>query len=97
MGSIFHTNIVRSNMFLNTIGDLKAKNFCVIISDMHGNRIDELKIEEKIIITFSNESHGASSDLRKIADHRITIPKYGDAESLNVSSAAAVILSSLKR
>lgn len=43
----------------------------------------------------ANESCGPSQELLKLSDEVITVPKLGEAESLNVASAAAVILSQL--
>jgi len=40
-----------------------------------------------------NESKGVSRDLQQLAAHHITIPKYGEAESLNAAVATGIILS----
>jgi TrmH family RNA methyltransferase len=39
---------------------------------------------------FGNEAHGLPTDLAAAADHRIRIPIHGRAESLNLSTAAAL-------
>jgi len=41
---------------------------------------------------FGNEAHGLSEELAALADHRVRIPLLGGAESLNLSTAAAVCL-----
>ena len=41
---------------------------------------------------FGNEAHGLSPDLAALADHRVRIPIHGRAESLNLSTAAALCL-----
>ena len=41
---------------------------------------------------FGNEAHGLPADLAARADHRVRIPMLGGAESLNLSTAAAVCL-----
>ena len=41
---------------------------------------------------FGNESWGLPEELASLADHRISIPIFGSAESLNLSTAAAVCL-----
>ncbi len=41
---------------------------------------------------FGNEAHGLSPEQAGLADHRVSIPIYGRAESLNLSTAAAVCL-----
>ena len=41
---------------------------------------------------FGNEAHGLPADLAAVADHRVRIPIRGRAESLNLSTAAALCL-----
>ena len=41
---------------------------------------------------FGNEAWGLPDELAALADHRIRIPIHGGAESLNLSTAAAVCL-----
>jgi TrmH family RNA methyltransferase len=44
-----------------------------------------------------NESNGINKDLENIITEKITIPSYGEAESLNVAIATAVILDNWKK
>jgi TrmH family RNA methyltransferase len=62
---------------------------------MEGENLFSIPKSKKDIIILSSESHGPSNDILSLSDLRVTIPKYGSAESLNVASASAVILSSL--
>lgn len=41
---------------------------------------------------FGNEAHGLSAPLAQSADHRVSIPIRGRAESLNLASAASICL-----
>jgi TrmH family RNA methyltransferase len=41
---------------------------------------------------FGNEAHGLPEDILARADHRISIPIRGRAESLNLAAAAAICL-----
>jgi TrmH family RNA methyltransferase len=41
-----------------------------------------------------NEGNGISEALKKFISHKITIPKYGESESLNVAMAASIIVGS---
>ena len=49
------------------------------------------KINEGILIV-GNESKGISEEIIKLADEKITIPKTGEAESLNAAVATGIIL-----
>jgi TrmH family RNA methyltransferase len=62
---------------------------------MEGENLFTIHKDKKNIIIISSESHGPSVEVLRLCDTRITIPKYGNAESLNVASASAVILASL--
>ena len=41
---------------------------------------------------FGNEARGLSPEVAGLADHRVRIPITGAAESLNLSTAAAICL-----
>jgi TrmH family RNA methyltransferase len=49
------------------------------------------------LLVIGNESRGISEDVARLVTQRITIPKYGRAESLNAGIATAVILDNLRR
>ena len=44
-----------------------------------------------------NESNGISDALLPLITNKITIPKYGNAESLNVAMATGILLDSWKK
>ncbi|MEW5682952.1 MAG: RNA methyltransferase [Pseudomonadota bacterium] len=48
-------------------------------------------------IVLGNEANGISAELEQVINRKITIPAFGDAESLNVGIAAAVICDNLMR
>lgn len=92
MGSIFHINIYDS-VSENDLINLKNSGYNVVSSDIKGKNINNYRSDKKSIITFSNEASGPSDVIKNLTDEKITIPGKGRAESLNVSSAAAIILS----
>lgn len=96
MGSIFHIDIIE-DVELSSIEALKNKGYKLICSDLQGENLYEFKLPEKKIIAFCNEAVGPSEELLKLCDHKLTIPKIGKAESLNVAIAAGVILSELSK
>ncbi len=91
MGSIFHPDIIE-DFEIHRLKKLSAK-FKIILTDTFGDNLYEFSFPEKIILVFSNEAKGPSPAIQEIADGRITIPKLGKAESLNVANAFAVVLS----
>ena len=96
MGSVFHINIFE-DVSLKEIRPLKNSGYEFVCSDLTGDNVYEFKKDKRILLFFSNETHGPSKDLLTLSDTRISIPGKGKAESLNVASASAVILSELTK
>ena len=96
MGSIFHINITEDVNHKN-LETLKKKGYKLLCADLQGESLYDFDIPDKKIIAFSNETAGPSEELLKRSDHKITIPKFGKAESLNVASASAIIISEIAK
>jgi TrmH family RNA methyltransferase len=64
---------------------------------LDGEDVHSVKFAKDGVIVIGNESRGISPAIEKLVKHRITIPRYGKAESLNASTAAAVVLDNLRR
>lgn len=96
MGSLFHLKC-SEKIKSNDLEILKSKGYKILCSDLDGENIFEFKAGQRSIIVFSNEANGPSPEILNLADKKLTIPSYGKAESLNVASASAVILSQLVR
>ncbi len=64
---------------------------------MDGEPVYDIKEIEKPIVLIGNEGKGVSEELIQLAQHKISIPKRGKAESLNAAVATAVIVDSLVR
>ncbi len=96
-GSIFHINVFAEIDFNILLPAAKENNFKIYCADLNGLNIFNLKEVEKSIIIFANEANGPSPEIINYVDDKITIPKLGKAESLNVSTAAAVIISGMKQ
>jgi len=94
MGSLFHLNIY-DDVYENDLANLKSNGYQVVCTDVKGKNIFVYKANKKTIIAFSNESIGPSEMIKSLADDFITIPGKGRAESLNVSSAASVVIARL--
>ncbi|QSE99419.1 RNA methyltransferase [Fulvivirga lutea] len=64
---------------------------------MEGQNLHKVKFESGGIIVMGNEANGISPQVEKLIKHKITIPKFGKAESLNVAMATGIILDNVKR
>jgi TrmH family RNA methyltransferase len=44
-----------------------------------------------------NESNGLSTEVLELCENKLTIPRFGEAESLNVAMATAVLCDGIRR
>lgn len=75
---------------------LKERPQNIYGAEMQGTRIFDLKPQTPGIIIMGSESNGISQPIQDLMTHSISIPKYGDAESLNVGIATGIIASYLR-
>ena len=94
MGSIFRVNVIYKEF--KTI--LKEFNsYKIITTQLNGKNIHEHPIQQKSIIVFGNEANGISKQIENLSDQQIQIPKFGHAESLNVSTSVGIIANEIKK
>lgn len=97
MGSVFHLQIYRLEDNIKSLDELRQNGYKLLCADINGENIFNFNSFGNSIITFCNEAFGPSPELMNIIDHKVTIPKLGEAESLNVACASAVILAELTK
>lgn len=76
---------------------IKEKNIPVVVADMHGESTHTSNLPHHGFLLMGSESHGVSNVGRAFATHPVTIPRFGNAESLNVSVATGILLDTLRR
>jgi len=67
---------------------------------MDGKNIYKENLPTEGIVIFGNEANGISKPIENAVKNRISIPRFGDlqqTESLNVATAAAIVLSEFRR
>jgi len=62
---------------------------------LDGQSISTIQLERPAILLMGNEAHGIRPELLKLAKHKISIDKFGKAESLNVGVATGILLDRL--
>lgn len=70
------------------------------IADMNGENIYQTVLPKEGILILGNEANGVSEEIKKKIKHKISIPRFGETqktESLNVATAAAILISEFKR
>lgn len=92
MGSLFHLPVVYSEI-ADTAIKLKDLHIPLYGAVMDGASLYECKLPSALALLMGSESHGISASSENFLDHRITIPRFGSAESLNVAVATGIICS----
>lgn len=92
MGSIARVEVMHAD--LQTILD-NHSDMPVYAATLQGENIFEIKKISKGFILIGNESKGIKPELLKSSVHQITIPKLGNAESLNAAVAAGIVMERL--
>ncbi len=64
---------------------------------LNGEDVHGIQIDHPAILLLGNESKGISTSLCDFIDKKITIPKIGGAESLNVAVSTAIICDNIFR
>lgn len=84
---------------ISTMNDQTAKipGYSLYATMMNGKNIYKESLSQNGLIILGNESEGISDRLAGLADQKISIPSFGNAESLNVAASAAVICSEFRR
>lgn len=93
MGSLMRVKI----FYTDLLPLLEKATLPVYAATLEGENIFTQKLPSNAIILIGNESKGVSATLRQVVKKELNIPRFGKAESLNASIAAAVILALFKR
>jgi TrmH family RNA methyltransferase len=93
MGSFTRVKIFQTNLF-----NFLNKQTCPIFAGtLNGKNSHKIEFPNTGILLMGSESHGISENIEHFITQKITIPRFGNAESLNVGVATGIILDSWKR
>lgn len=102
----YNPKVISSTMGSFTRVDMYYENLPEVLSKtskriygafLDGQDVHAESFQEGGIIVIGNESRGISPEVERLVTDRITIPRYGYAESLNAAIATAVILDNARR
>ena len=83
------------------IKGLTEKGYKIISIEQADNATDlnnySIKKSQKIALVFGNEVNGVSEEISSMCHGKVTIPKIGEAESLNVGVATGIVCDNLFR
>lgn len=91
-------SFTRVQIFYTELSDfLKQTNLPIVGALLDGENAHTFSFPESGVLLMGNESNGISDSVISLITHKVTIPKYGNAESLNVAIATAVLLDNWKK
>ena len=91
-GAIEHMLVAKVTNLAQTIEEMKEKGIWVYAADMAGTNYYDLDFTSASAIVFGSEGSGISRLVSERCDFVVSIPMYGQVNSMNVSTAAAVVL-----
>ncbi|MFI5511522.1 TrmH family RNA methyltransferase [Mycobacterium sp. NPDC051804] len=92
-GSIFSIPVVSEPDATAAVSAISAAGLAVLATTVDGEiLLDDADLASPTAWLFGPEAHGLSAELAGMATHQVQIPMPGNAESLNVASAAAICL-----
>ena len=93
MGSFTRMQIYYTDL----VAYLKQSDLPVYGTFLDGKNVHAIDFGKRGIIVIGNEANGISAEVEMFVTERITIPKFGQAESLNAAIATSVVLDNLRR
>ncbi|WP_276484481.1 TrmH family RNA methyltransferase [Paraflavitalea pollutisoli] len=94
MGSITRVQVLYEDLaaFMQQQSDIPA-----YAATLHGTDLYTMQPVKEGLLLIGNESKGLRDELIQLCKNRITIPRIGQAESLNAAVATGIILSHIAR
>jgi len=98
-GEIFSTKVGKRGGLENFLRILQKKDWQILAATISPAACSLYKMAFKanVVLVLGSEAHGVSQPILDLCDGQIMIPKYGEAESLNVAMSAGIILSEIMR
>ena len=93
VGSLFHLPISVGQELAETISAARAAGMQVLAADANGVSLyGGVDLVKPTLWVFGNEAWGIPPEVLALVDEVVSIPIYGQAESLNLATASAVCL-----
>lgn len=96
-GAVEHMAIAKVTNLASAIEDLKARGIWTYAAEAGGTPYYEVDYHNPCALVFGSEGDGVSRLVKERCDFVVSIPMYGQVNSLNVSTASAVIINEAKR
>lgn len=91
-GALSNVSVSMVNNLVKTINDFKDQGFFVYGSAMDGKNYSKIDYSDKVLLIIGNEGKGISRLVKENCDEIVSIPMYGQVNSLNASVAAGILI-----
>lgn len=91
-GAVEYTGVAKVTNIADTIDKLKKKGLWIAAADMDGGSMYKTDLKGALGIVVGSEGSGVSRLVKEKCDFIISIPMYGEINSLNASVAAGVVM-----
>ena len=92
-GAVSYVPVVKVSNIAACIKELKERGVWCYAAEADGQSIYSAPLDRAAAFVFGSEGEGVSRIVKESCDYTVSIPMFGKINSLNVSCAAAVILS----
>ena len=96
-GALSHMRVAKVTNLASTVDELKERGFWIYAADMGGKDYYSTDFSGSVAVVLGSEGFGISRLVREKCDFVVSIPLYGNVNSMNVSCAAAVILTEVAK
>ena len=97
MGSIFHLPVIENVDLSDFLPGIKQTGFSIFAAAVEGHfPYSKINYKTPFALILGNENKGIEKQNLPIVDKTIHIPLFGKAESLNIASAGAVLISYIR-
>ncbi len=96
-GAIEHMRVAKVTNLATTIDELKERGLWLYAADMDGSSYYETDLSGAVGLVMGSEGFGISRLVKEKCDFVVSIPLYGNVNSMNVSCAAAVLMTEVAR
>lgn len=93
MGSFLRVSV----FYTDLVSYFQQSQLPVFGAVLEGENIHQMQFPERGIILLGNESHGIHESLHPFIQKKVSIPRFGGAESLNVAIATAIFCDNIRR
>ena len=96
-GAIEHLAVAKVANIASTVEALKEKGIWTYAAEAGGESVYATNLKGGCAIVLGSEGNGVSQIVQKTCDAIVSIPMYGQVNSFNVSTAAAILLAEAAR